>query len=46
MPPPVRPAELHPVAGESFEGLRAAAHAHDPDQLDDFVDLLREIFGG
>lgn len=39
-------AELHPVAGEAFEGLRAAAHARDRDELDDFVDLVREIFGG
>lgn len=38
--------QLHPVAGESFEGLRAAAHARDRDELDDFVGLLREIFGG
>lgn len=38
--------ELHPVAGESFEGLRAAVHAHDRDELDDFVGLLREIFRG
>lgn len=35
---------LHPVVGESFDGLRAAAHAGDAEELADFVDLLREMF--
>jgi hypothetical protein len=39
-----RSRELHPVAGEAFDGLQAAARARDPEELGDFVDLLREIF--
>lgn len=39
-------AELHPVVGEAFDGLRAAALARDPDELTDFIDLLREVFDG
>ncbi len=39
-------ATLHPVVGESFDGLRAAAHSRDADELADFVGLLREIFDG
>lgn len=37
---------LHPVAAESFDGLRAAVRAHDRDEAGDFVELLRELFGG
>lgn len=35
---------LHQVAGESFDGLHAAARARDPEGLGDFTDLLRELF--
>lgn len=37
--------ELHPVAAQSFDGLQAAARARDRDELADFADLLRELFG-
>lgn len=37
---------LHPVAAESFDGLRAAVYARDRDEVADFVDLLGELFGG
>jgi hypothetical protein len=36
---------LHPVAAESFDGLRAAVHARDRDEVADFVELLGELFG-
>ena len=29
---------------DAFDGLRAAALARDPDELADFVELLREMF--
>jgi hypothetical protein len=35
---------LHAVAGHGFDGLRAAARARDPEGVDDFADLLRELF--
>lgn len=35
---------LHAVAGEGFDGLHAAARARDPEELADFVGLLRELF--
>lgn len=41
-----RTRHIHPVAAESFDGLRAAARARDPEELADFVDLLRELFAG
>ena len=37
-------AELHAVAGEAFNGLYAAVLARDPEEIDDFLSLLREIF--
>ena len=37
---------LHPVAAESFDGLRAAVHARDREEVDDFLALLDEMFGG
>jgi hypothetical protein len=37
---------LHPVAAESFDGLRAAVRARDRGEVDDFVELLGELFGG
>jgi hypothetical protein len=37
---------LHPVAAESFDGLRAAVLARDAEEVDDFVALIDEIFGG
>lgn len=40
-----RTRHIHPVAAESFDGLRAAARARDPEELADFVELLRELFG-
>lgn len=36
---------LHQIAGESFDGLQAAARARDREELDDFTALLRELFG-
>jgi hypothetical protein len=36
---------LSPVAGHVFDGLQAAAIARDPDELRDFADLVREMFG-
>lgn len=36
---------IHPVAHESFDGLRAAVRAGDADETADFLDLLRELFG-
>ena len=35
---------IHPVAAESFDGLRAAVRARDPEEVGDFLDLLRELF--
>jgi hypothetical protein len=35
---------LGPITADAFDGLRAAALARDPDELDDFVELLREMF--
>jgi hypothetical protein len=36
---------LHPVAAESFDGLRAAVRARDRDEVGDFLELLGELFG-
>lgn len=36
---------LHPVAAESFDGLRAAVAARDVDEVTDFAELLGELFG-
>lgn len=36
--------ELHPVAGASFDGLRAAAHERDRAGMADFIELLDELF--
>jgi hypothetical protein len=38
--------QLHPLAAESFDGLHAAARARDREEVGDFVELLRELFGG
>lgn len=38
--------QLHGVAGVAFDGLAAAARAHDRDDLDAHADLIRELFGG
>ena len=35
---------LGPITADAFDGLRAAALARDPDELADFVELLREMF--
>lgn len=35
---------LGPVAAQAFDGLLAAALARDPAELDDFVDLVGEMF--
>lgn len=35
---------LGPIAAQTFDGLLAAALARDPDELDDFVALVGEIF--
>ena len=35
---------LGPITADAFDGLRAAALARDPDELTDFVELLREMF--
>lgn len=37
--------QLHPVAAESFDGLRAAVSARDREEVGDFIDLLAEMFG-
>ena len=36
--------QLHAVAGEAFDGLHAAVRARDPEELEDFADLLRTLF--
>jgi hypothetical protein len=36
---------LHGIAGIAFDGLRTATKARDADELGDFADLLRELFG-
>jgi hypothetical protein len=36
--------QLHAVAGAAFDGLHAAVLARDPDELEDFGELVREIF--
>jgi hypothetical protein len=35
---------LGPITADAFDGLRAATLARDPDELADFVELLREMF--
>jgi hypothetical protein len=35
---------LGPVAAPAFDGLLAAVLARDPDEVDDFTDLIRELF--
>jgi hypothetical protein len=37
-------AQLHAVAGAAFDGLHAAVLARDPEELEDFGELVREIF--
>lgn len=37
--------QLHGVAGVAFEGLASAARAHDPDDLAEHSQLIRELFG-
>ncbi|MEQ9113667.1 MAG: hypothetical protein RID94_05355 [Miltoncostaeaceae bacterium] len=41
----VDPDDMPSVAVESFDGLRAAIAARDPEEVQDFVDLLAEMFG-
>jgi hypothetical protein len=36
--------QLGPIAGHLFDGLLAAALARDPGELDDFAELIREVF--
>lgn len=36
--------QLHAIAGGAFEGLAAAARAHDADDLDEHARLIRELF--
>ncbi|MDX6554903.1 MAG: hypothetical protein QOD86_1098 [Miltoncostaeaceae bacterium] len=36
--------QLHAVAGAAFDGLHAAVLARDPDEVEDFGELVREIF--
>jgi hypothetical protein len=37
-------AQLHAVAGAAFDGLHAAVLARDPEEVEDFGELVREIF--
>jgi hypothetical protein len=36
--------QLHAVPAEAFDGLHAAVRARDPEELEDFADLLRTLF--